>query len=261
MIQFCLKEGSPQARATVAAEVRAHAGELAKSKYGHYLVVKMINVAPKSEVPGEREGESKGRRGRDVGDGMDRVWLGGGFGVSVRVCVVLSPLVCSLQRRVCWCGRSARDALQYCVILPSAACHCAGVGCGQKIVLRLNFLTHHEPRALTERGGRCVLCAVVSGCVMWWLPMRVHLMLAGRDVKLDRRHPRALLSHDSAQTDRRAMSHQSPSSVGAWSFRGCTFHPSILPLTISYNTLPSHLPLHILSPPSPTLPPTPNPHP
>lgn len=33
--------------------MRAHAVELAKSKYGHYLVVKMINVAPKDDVPGE----------------------------------------------------------------------------------------------------------------------------------------------------------------------------------------------------------------
>jgi hypothetical protein len=52
VIQFCLKEGPPEARAAVAAELRAHAVELAKSKYGHYLVVKLINVAPKEDVPG-----------------------------------------------------------------------------------------------------------------------------------------------------------------------------------------------------------------
>jgi len=53
VIQFCLKDGSPAARAQIAKEVRQHAVELAKSNYGHYLVVKMINVAPKAEVPGE----------------------------------------------------------------------------------------------------------------------------------------------------------------------------------------------------------------
>jgi pumilio family protein 6 len=52
VIQFCLKEGSPDARAAVAAEVRAHAAELAKSKYGHHLVAKLIRAAPKEDVPG-----------------------------------------------------------------------------------------------------------------------------------------------------------------------------------------------------------------
>ncbi|KIY96753.1 hypothetical protein MNEG_11206 [Monoraphidium neglectum] len=53
VIQFCLKEGAPDARAAIAKEVRAHAFELARSKYGHYLVTKLINVAPKEDVPGE----------------------------------------------------------------------------------------------------------------------------------------------------------------------------------------------------------------
>lgn len=52
VIQFCLKEGAPDARAAVASEVRAHAVELARSKHGHYLVAKLVNVAPKEDVPG-----------------------------------------------------------------------------------------------------------------------------------------------------------------------------------------------------------------
>lgn len=53
VIQFCLKEGSPEAKAAIAKEVKAHAVELSKSLYGHYLVMKMINAAKKEEVPGE----------------------------------------------------------------------------------------------------------------------------------------------------------------------------------------------------------------
>ncbi len=43
-------------------EVQAHAVALAKSKYGHFLVRKLINLAPKEDVPGAAPG-GLGRRG------------------------------------------------------------------------------------------------------------------------------------------------------------------------------------------------------
>ncbi|KAI8470969.1 MAG: pumilio family protein [Monoraphidium minutum] len=52
VIQFCLRDGPPATRAAVASEVRGHAVELSKSMYGHYLVAKLISVAPKEDVPG-----------------------------------------------------------------------------------------------------------------------------------------------------------------------------------------------------------------
>lgn len=63
MIQFCLKEGSPETRAALSLEIRKHAVELAKSRYGHYLVSKLINAAPKADVPGESAREGEGREG------------------------------------------------------------------------------------------------------------------------------------------------------------------------------------------------------
>ncbi len=52
VIQFCLKHASPQDRQALFDETRANVVELAKSKYGHHLVQKLINVASKDEVPG-----------------------------------------------------------------------------------------------------------------------------------------------------------------------------------------------------------------
>jgi pumilio family protein 6 len=52
VIQWCLKEGSDADKGRLTAEVRANIVPLAKSKYGRHVVQKLINVAPKEEVPG-----------------------------------------------------------------------------------------------------------------------------------------------------------------------------------------------------------------
>lgn len=52
VIQWCLKEGSEADKARLTAEVRTNIVPLAKSKYGRHVVQKLINVAPKEEVPG-----------------------------------------------------------------------------------------------------------------------------------------------------------------------------------------------------------------
>lgn len=52
VIQFCLKEGSPEAKGAITKEVKGHAVELAKSRYGHYLVSKVVGGAKKDEIPG-----------------------------------------------------------------------------------------------------------------------------------------------------------------------------------------------------------------
>ncbi|EFJ45371.1 pumilio family protein [Volvox carteri f. nagariensis] len=52
VIQFCVKYGGDVERRTVMDEVRANVVELSKSKYGHFLVRKLINTAKKDEVPG-----------------------------------------------------------------------------------------------------------------------------------------------------------------------------------------------------------------
>jgi hypothetical protein len=56
VLQAAAKHAPPGARAAAVAEVRADAIPLAKSSYGHFLVVKLIAGAPKDEVAGEREG-------------------------------------------------------------------------------------------------------------------------------------------------------------------------------------------------------------
>lgn len=53
VIQFCVKYGVDAERRTVMDEVRANVVELSKSKYGHFLVRKLINTAKKSDVPGK----------------------------------------------------------------------------------------------------------------------------------------------------------------------------------------------------------------
>ncbi|GLC37797.1 hypothetical protein PLESTB_001477700 [Pleodorina starrii] len=52
VIQFCVKYGGEAERRTVMDEVRANVVELSKSKYGHFLVRKLVNAAKKDEVPG-----------------------------------------------------------------------------------------------------------------------------------------------------------------------------------------------------------------
>lgn len=52
VIQWCLKEGSEADKARLTGEIRANIVPLAKSKYGRFVVQKLINVAPKDEVPG-----------------------------------------------------------------------------------------------------------------------------------------------------------------------------------------------------------------
>jgi hypothetical protein len=52
VIQWCLKEGSDADKAKLTTEVRANIVPLSKSKYGRFVVQKLINVAPKEEVPG-----------------------------------------------------------------------------------------------------------------------------------------------------------------------------------------------------------------
>ncbi|KAG2439363.1 hypothetical protein HXX76_004722 [Chlamydomonas incerta] len=52
VIQFCIKHGGEVERKAVMEEVRANIVELSKSKYGHFLVRKLINTAKKDEVPG-----------------------------------------------------------------------------------------------------------------------------------------------------------------------------------------------------------------
>ena len=53
VLQAAAKHAPPPARAAAVAEVRADAIPLAKSSYGHFLVVKLIANAPKDEVAGE----------------------------------------------------------------------------------------------------------------------------------------------------------------------------------------------------------------
>jgi hypothetical protein len=52
VIQWCLKDGRAADRAALAAEVRACVVPLSKSKYGRFVVQKLISVADKGEVPG-----------------------------------------------------------------------------------------------------------------------------------------------------------------------------------------------------------------
>lgn len=52
VIQWCMKEGSDADKAALTAEVRANIVPLSKSKYGRHVVQKLINIAPKEDVPG-----------------------------------------------------------------------------------------------------------------------------------------------------------------------------------------------------------------
>jgi hypothetical protein len=135
VIQFCLKEGAPDARGALAKEVRAHASELARSKYGHHLVAKLIAVAPKDDVPGARGRPRAPPRARPVsrpspeavrrpfearllapfGPGRRRADFGAGRVACVRLCVCASVCVC-----VCVCVR-------VCVFVWVWVCVCAHV--------------------------------------------------------------------------------------------------------------------------------------
>ncbi len=53
VIQFCVKCGGDEERRVVMEEVKANIVELSRSKYGHFLVRKLISAAKKDEVPGE----------------------------------------------------------------------------------------------------------------------------------------------------------------------------------------------------------------
>lgn len=52
VIQWCMKEGVDADRAKLTAEVCANIIPLSKSKYGRHVVQKLINLAPKEDVPG-----------------------------------------------------------------------------------------------------------------------------------------------------------------------------------------------------------------
>lgn len=78
VIQFCIKHGGETERKAVMEEVRANIVELSKSKYGHFLVRKLINTAKKDEVPGEwSDMVSCTVRGRGRGSGVDELGRGG----------------------------------------------------------------------------------------------------------------------------------------------------------------------------------------
>jgi hypothetical protein len=47
-----MKEGTDSDKAKLTSEVRANMVPLSKSKYGRHVVQKLINIAPKEEVPG-----------------------------------------------------------------------------------------------------------------------------------------------------------------------------------------------------------------
>ena len=53
VLQAAARHAPPGARAAAVAEVREEAVPLAKSSYGHFLVVKLIAGAPKEEVVGK----------------------------------------------------------------------------------------------------------------------------------------------------------------------------------------------------------------
>jgi len=53
VLQAAVKAAGADARAAVLAEVAPDALPLAKSSYGHFLLTKLISLAPKEEVPGE----------------------------------------------------------------------------------------------------------------------------------------------------------------------------------------------------------------
>ena len=75
VLQAAVKAAPPAARAAVAAEVGDDLLTLSKSSYGHFLVRKLVALAPKEDVPGERgerrmRGANKEGGGADVKDGI-----------------------------------------------------------------------------------------------------------------------------------------------------------------------------------------------
>jgi hypothetical protein len=52
VIQWCLKYATEADKADLLGEIRTAAVPLAKSKYGRFVVQKLISVASKEEVPG-----------------------------------------------------------------------------------------------------------------------------------------------------------------------------------------------------------------
>ena len=67
VLQAAVKAAPPAARAAVAAEVGDDLLTLSKSSYGHFLVRKLVALAPKEDMPGER-GERMGGEGGERGD-------------------------------------------------------------------------------------------------------------------------------------------------------------------------------------------------
>lgn len=55
VLQAAVKAAPPSARAAVLAELGGDLVPLAKSSYGHFLVRKLVALAPKEGVPGKRE--------------------------------------------------------------------------------------------------------------------------------------------------------------------------------------------------------------
>lgn len=53
IVQACVKYGTADQREKILAEVEPKILELSKSPYGRFVVSKMIDMAPKSEIPGE----------------------------------------------------------------------------------------------------------------------------------------------------------------------------------------------------------------
>lgn len=53
VIQFCARHGAAPERQVIMAEVKGALVELSKSKHGHFLVQKLINMSKKEEIPGE----------------------------------------------------------------------------------------------------------------------------------------------------------------------------------------------------------------
>jgi hypothetical protein len=66
IIQFCLKNGSEEQRASIWSEVKSQILELSKSKHGHHLVQRLIAISKKEDLSGESHqsgGEGGGWRG------------------------------------------------------------------------------------------------------------------------------------------------------------------------------------------------------
>jgi pumilio family protein 6 len=52
VIQFCAKSSAAAERRLLMAEVKDNVVALAKSKYGHFLVQKLVSISSKEEMPG-----------------------------------------------------------------------------------------------------------------------------------------------------------------------------------------------------------------